>query len=48
MTNSPRIGIPTSKDLASVKSTLRQKQLEWAEEERERAKGKVSWSNLRC
>ncbi|GAA5832261.1 hypothetical protein JCM5353_005685 [Sporobolomyces roseus] len=33
-------GIPTSKDLASVKSTLRQKQLEWAEEERERAKGK--------
>ncbi|GAA6015845.1 hypothetical protein JCM11491_007206 [Sporobolomyces phaffii] len=33
-------GIPTSKDLAAVKSTLREKQLEWAAEERERAKGK--------
>ncbi|GAA5949208.1 hypothetical protein JCM3765_003331 [Sporobolomyces pararoseus] len=33
-------GIPTSKDLAEVKRLLKEKQLEWAEEERERAKGK--------
>ncbi|GAA5876499.1 hypothetical protein JCM16303_003556 [Sporobolomyces ruberrimus] len=33
-------GIPTSKDLAQVKTLLREKQQEWAEEERERAKGK--------
>ncbi|CEQ40776.1 SPOSA6832_02433 [Sporobolomyces salmonicolor] len=34
-------GIPTSKDLANVKKLLREKQEEWAEEERARAKGKV-------
>ncbi|GAA5949404.1 hypothetical protein JCM21900_004051 [Sporobolomyces salmonicolor] len=33
-------GIPTSKDLANVKKLLREKQEEWAEEERARAKGK--------
>ncbi|GAA5898407.1 DNA-directed RNA polymerase III subunit C82 [Sporobolomyces salmoneus] len=33
-------GIPTTKDLAKVKSDLREKQIEWAAEERERAKGK--------
>jgi DNA-directed RNA polymerase III subunit RPC3 len=34
-------GIPTTKDLQRVKLTLREKQEEWAEEERARAKGQV-------